>query len=97
MVSCIKNRLFTIRPYDAFMVQPWCVSRFYGQLSMLEASIDRAGATLACAFSTTGKLETAVVRTRYEALLDPRCVFGMRVVLCATVVSALAVLLLILM
>jgi hypothetical protein len=39
----VENRLFTIRLCDALMVQPWCVSRFYGQLSMIEARIERAG------------------------------------------------------
>ena len=79
------------------MVQSWGVSRFYGQLSVLEASVERAGATLARTFSSTGKLEPAVVRARYEALLGPRYISRMRVLLCATAVAALAVLLLILL
>jgi hypothetical protein len=64
---------------------------------MLEASIERAGATLARAFSSTGKFEAVVVRARYEALLGPCHISRMRVLLCATAVSALAVLLLILL
>jgi len=93
----VENRLFTIPPYNAFMVQSWGVSRFNGQLSMLEASVERAGATLARAFSSTGKCEAAVVRARYEALLAPRYFSRMRVLLCATAVSALAALLFILL
>jgi hypothetical protein len=79
------------------MVQSWGVSRFNGQLSTLEASIERAGATLAGAFSSTGKCDAAVVRDRYEALLAPRYFSLMRALLCATAVSGLAVLLLILL
>jgi hypothetical protein len=79
------------------MVQPWSVSRFYGQLSTLEACIERAGATFACAFSSTGKFEAAVIRARHEACCDPRYIAQMRMLLCATAVSALAVLLLMLL
>jgi hypothetical protein len=79
------------------MVQSWGVSRFNGQLSMLEASVERAGAALAYAFSSTGKIEAAVIRARHEAVYDPRYIAQMRVLLCTTAISALAVLLLILL
>ena len=79
------------------MMQSWGVSRFNGQLSMLEASVERAGAALACVFSSTGKIEAAVIRARHEAVYDPRYIAQMRVVLCTTMVSALAVLILILL
>jgi hypothetical protein len=79
------------------MMQSPGVSRYYGQLSMIEASIERAGVAFACAFPSAGKFEAAVIRARHEALLDPRYIAQMRVLLCATAVSALAVLLLILL
>jgi hypothetical protein len=79
------------------MVQSWGVSRFHGQLSMLELSIDRAGAALACAFWSKGKVDAALIRARHAALLDPWLIAPMRVFLCTTAVSALAVLLLILL
>jgi hypothetical protein len=61
---------------------------------MLEASIDRAGATLACAFSSTGRI-AAVIQARHDAVCDPRYIVQMRVLLSTTAVSALAVLLLV--
>ena len=79
------------------MVQSWGVSRFHGQLHMLEASIDRAGAAFASSFSSTGKFEAAAIRAQRDALIDPRYIAQMRVLLCTTAVSALAVLLLILL
>jgi hypothetical protein len=78
-------------------MQSWGVSRFNGQLAMLELSIDRAGAAFACAFSSTGRIEAAVIRARHAALFDPRYMAQMRVLLCTTAISALAVLLLILL
>jgi hypothetical protein len=78
------------------MMQSRCVSRFYGQLSMLEASVERAGAALAGAFSSAGKEEDSVVPRRHEGLLDPNYMFRMRVLLCATASSALVALLVIL-
>jgi hypothetical protein len=78
-------------------MQSWGVSRFNGQLSTLEATVERAGVALACAFASTGKIEAAAIRARYEAVFDPRYMAQMRVLLCTTAVSALAVLLLILL
>ena len=93
----LKTGCLPCRPYTAAMMQSWGVSRFNGQLSMLEASIERAGTALACAFSSTGKIDAAVIRARHDALLDPRYLAQMRILLGATAVSALAVLLLILL
>jgi len=78
------------------MVQPWCVSRFYGQLSMLEASIERAGTTLAGAYASVGKFEAEAVRARYERLLDPSHISTMRVLLGMIALTGLAALCLIL-
>ena len=78
-------------------MQSWGVSRFNGQLSMLELSIDRAGAALACAFWSRGQVDAALIRARHAALFDPRYFAQMRVLLCTTAISALAVLLLILL
>jgi hypothetical protein len=63
------------------MVQPWCVSRFYGQLRMLQASIENAGAILASARAPTGKSETAADHARHWGLADPDHIFLMRVLL----------------
>jgi hypothetical protein len=79
------------------MVQSWGVSRFNGQLSMLEASLERAGASLAWAFASKGKLKTVVIGARHDALFDPGYLAQMRVFLCATAVSALTVLILVLL
>jgi hypothetical protein len=76
-------------------MQPWCVSRFYGQLSMLEARIERAGVVLASAFPSTGKFDASVVRARYEALLDPNYISRLRAPLGLIAVTGLAALCLI--
>jgi hypothetical protein len=78
-------------------MQSWCVSRFYGQLSMLEARIERAGATLARACPSTGRFEASVMRARYEGLLDANYISRMRVLLGITAVAGLATLCLMLM
>jgi hypothetical protein len=79
-------------------MQSWRISRFNGQLSMLEASVERAGAALACACSSSDGFEAAVILARHEAgRFGPWYVAQMRLILCATAVSALAVLLLMLM
>lgn len=79
------------------MIQPWGVLRFHGQLSTLEACIERAGASLARVSSSTGSCEPADIRARYEACLDPEYIYQMRVVLCTTAASALILSILILM
>lgn len=84
--------MFTIGPYGARMVQPRCVSRFYGQLSMLEARIERAGVMLSGARSSTGKCEAAEVLARYEELFDPVHISQMRRLLGAVAVTGLAAL-----
>ena len=79
-------------------MQSWRISRFNGQLNTLELSIARAGAALACVYSSSEKPEATVIGSRHAAgLLDPWYIVQMRVILCATAVSALAVLLLILL
>jgi len=77
-------------------MQSWGISRFNGQLSMLELSVERAGAALACGFSSSEELEAAAIRAGREAgMFNP--IAQMHVILCATAISALAVLLLILL
>jgi hypothetical protein len=73
-------------------MQSWCVSRFYGQLSMLEARIERAGTILASACPSTGKFDASVLRARYEGLLDPNYISRMRVLLGMVAVTGLAAL-----
>jgi hypothetical protein len=77
------------------MVQPSCVSRFYGQLNMLEARIERAGVILARTCPSTGKFEVSVVRARYEGLLDPNYISRLRLLLGLIAVMGLAALCLI--
>jgi hypothetical protein len=79
------------------MVQSWNVSKYYGQLTTVEESVARAGATFASAFSAKAGCSSAALRVRREVLFDPGFFMQMRVVLCATAVSALAILILILL
>jgi hypothetical protein len=79
-------------------MQSWRISRFNGQLNTLELSVARAGAALACVYGSSEKPEATVIRARHAAgLLDSRYLIQMRVILCTTAISALAVLLLILL
>ena len=77
-------------------MQPWYVSRFYGQLSMLEARIRRAGAILATTCPSSGEFEASIMRARYEGLLDLNYISRMRICLGVLAVTALAALCLIL-
>ena len=81
----------------AVQIQSWGVSRFNGQLSMLAASVERAGATLACLDPASGAFDAAAIRVRHEVLVDRWYFAQMRVILCATAASALAVLILMLL
>jgi hypothetical protein len=84
--------------YRGGMVQSWGISKFNGQLSTLEASIARAGAALACALLSGGEFDPSVIRARRGAGMFDLWFFAqMRVILCATAVSALAVLILMLL
>jgi hypothetical protein len=66
-------------------------------LRALEASADRAGLALACAFSSAAEFEADVIRARREArLIGSRHIAQMRGVLVATATAALVVLLVIL-
>jgi hypothetical protein len=79
------------------MVQSWGISRFNGQLAMLEASVERAGVALACRFSSSDEYEAAMMRARRTAGPFARSfTTQMRIVLSATAVSGLAVLILML-
>lgn len=61
----------------------------------LEASVDRAGMALACAFSSSAEFEADVIRQRREAgLIGCRHVVQMRGVLALTGTAALAAFLL---
>jgi hydroxypyruvate isomerase len=72
------------------------LSGLEADLRELEASADRAGLALACAFSSAAEFEADVIRARREArLIGSRHVAQMRGVLVVTATTALAVLLLI--
>ena len=79
------------------IVQSWSISRFNGQLAMLAASVERAGATLASLGPASGACDAAAAWAWHQALIDRRYFAQMRVILCATAVSALALLILMLL
>ncbi len=78
------------------MFQPWTSARLKAELDALQASADRAGAALACIYSSSEEFETATIRARRSrGLFDRRRTAQMRFVLAATAgvaVLALAVL-----
>jgi hypothetical protein len=72
------------------------IARLQADLRALEASADRAGMALACAFSSAAEFEADVIRARRDAgLIGHRHLAGMRGVLAATATVALAALLII--
>lgn len=91
------NRLFTLAAYRAGMVQSWGISRFNGQLAMLEACVGRAAVALAGRFSTSDTDKAAAIRARRKAGPFGRgLMIQMRIALAATAVSGLVVLILML-
>lgn len=77
------------------MFQSWTASRLKADLAALEASAERAGASLACVYSCSEEFEAAMIRLRRgRGCFDGRASAQMRLVLMATVsvaVVALAV------
>ena len=72
------------------------MARVEADLRELEASADRAGLALACAFSSAAEFEADVIRTRREArLITSRHIAQLRGALVVTATAALAVLLVI--
>ncbi len=72
------------------MSYPRTLIRLRTELGMLEASAERAGVALACAFSCSEEFEAAVVRAqRARGAFDPWYIAPMRFVVGATAVGAL--------
>jgi hypothetical protein len=72
------------------------IARIQADLRALEASADRAGLALACAFSSADEFEADVIRLRRSAgLIGHRHIAGMRSLLAVTATAALAALLII--
>jgi hypothetical protein len=72
------------------------IARIQAELRALEASADRAGMALACAFSSAEEFEADVIRARRNAgLIGHRHIAGMRGLLAMTATAALAALLII--
>jgi len=72
------------------------IARVEADLRELEASADRAGLALACAFSCAAEFEADVIRARRDAgLIGRRHVAQMRGILAITATAALAALIII--
>jgi hypothetical protein len=64
------------------------VARVRDELGALEASAERAGAALACLYSSSDEFEAAQIDARRAGMWVPFQVDGMRVVLLATAFAA---------
>ncbi len=74
------------------MLRQWSVPRVRAEIGALEASAERAGAALACVYSTSEEFEAAELAARSSAMWVPFRIDGMRVVLAATTFAAVAAL-----
>jgi hypothetical protein len=69
------------------------IARLQADLRELEASADRAGLALACAFSSSDEFEADIIRVRREArLIASRHIAQLRGALALTATAALAAL-----
>jgi hypothetical protein len=68
------------------------VARVRAELGALEASAERAGAALACVFSSSEEFEAAELAARRAGAWLPLQIDGMRVVLAATTLMAMVAL-----
>jgi hypothetical protein len=74
------------------MLRPSSVARIRDELGALEATAERAGAALACVYSSSDEFEAAEIEARRAAMWLPFRIDGMRVVLAATAFAAVAAL-----
>lgn len=65
---------------------------FLAELDALQATAERAGAALACVYSSSDDFEAAELEARRAAMWLPFRIDGMRVVLAATTLAAVAAL-----
>jgi hypothetical protein len=68
------------------------IAHVRAELGALEACAERAGAALACVYSSSEEFEAAELAARRAALWLPLHIDGMRVVLLATALAAAAAL-----
>jgi hypothetical protein len=68
------------------------IARVRAELGALEASAERAGAALACLYSSADEFEAAQIEARSAAMWVPFRIDAMRVVLAATTFAAFAAL-----
>jgi hypothetical protein len=72
------------------MLRRWSVARVRAELGALEASAERAGAALACAYSSSDEFEASEIRARRAAGLLPSPMGGhLRILLWATLIASL--------
>ena len=74
------------------MLRQFSVARVRAELGALEASAERAGAALACIYSSSDEFEAAQIEARRAAAWLPFQIDGMRVVLAATTFAAVTAL-----
>jgi hypothetical protein len=75
------------------MLRRWSVARLRAELGALEATAERAGAALACAYSSSAEFEASEIQARRAAgLLVSPLAREMRVVLWATALTAVVAL-----
>jgi hypothetical protein len=74
------------------MLRQSSVARVRDELGALEASAERAGAALACLYSSSAEFEAAQIEARRAAMWVPFQIDSMRVVLLATTFAAAAAL-----
>ena len=76
----------------AFMLRQFSGARVRAEFGALEASAERAGAALACVYSSSDEFEAARRASICAAAWLPLQIDGMRVVLAATTFAAVAAL-----
>jgi hypothetical protein len=74
------------------MLRPSSVARIRDELGAREATAERAGAALACVYSSSDEFEAAEIEARRAAMWLPFRIDSMRVVLAATTFAAVAAL-----
>ena len=68
------------------------IARVRAELGALEASAERAGAALACVYSSAAEFEAAELEARRAAAWMPARIDGLRVLLAATAFAAVVAL-----
>ena len=68
------------------------IAQVQDEFGALEAAAERAGAALACVYSSSDEFEAAEIEARHATLWLPFRIDGMRVVLAATTFAAIAAL-----